>query len=151
MEEGLATAQAVGSEIGRPHDLTVLAGAYIETRRLDEALRILTEALAIVDDHEEVVFEAETHRLKGELLLKQSNSNIAEARTCFERAIKIARSQSAKSWELRATMSLARWLASQGQSDEARAVLAEIYNWFTEGFETGDLKDAKALLDELSQ
>ena len=96
------------------------------------------------------IYEAETHRLKGELLLKQNDSNTAEARTAFERAIEIARKQSAKSWELRATMSLARLLAKQGRRDEARTMLADIYSWFTEGFDTADLKDAKALLDELS-
>jgi predicted ATPase len=78
------------------------------------------------------------------------DSNIAEARSCFARAIEIARKQSAKSLELRATMSLARLLAKQDRRDEARAMLAEIYGWFTEGFDTADLKDARALLDELS-
>jgi predicted ATPase len=89
-------------------------------------------------------------RLKGGLLLKQDDSNAAEARICFQRAIEIARKQSAKSWELRATTSLARLLNEQGRRDEARTMLAEIYGWFTEGFDTADLKDAKALLDELT-
>jgi predicted ATPase len=84
------------------------------------------------------------------VLLKQSDSKAAEAQGCFQRAIEIARKQSAKSWELRATMSLARLLATQGRRDEARASIAEIYGWFTEGFDTADLKDAKALLDELA-
>jgi predicted ATPase len=82
-------------------------------------------------------------------LLRQDDSNIAEARSCFDRAIEIARKQSAKSWELRATTSLARLLSNQGKRDEARAMLSEIYGWFTEGFDTADLKDAKALLEEL--
>jgi predicted ATPase len=109
------------------------------------------------------------HRLKGELLLKQDQSDIrtsqtrllrstsfrptpntAEAENCFRSAIEIARKQKGKSWELRATISLARLLASQGRRDEARTMLADIYNWFTEGFDTADLIDAKALLDELS-
>jgi predicted ATPase len=90
------------------------------------------------------------YRLKGELLLMQNGSNTAEAQICFEQAIEEARKQSAKSFELRATMSLARLLASQGKRDATRAMLAEIYDWFTEGFDTADLKDAKALLDELS-
>ena len=90
------------------------------------------------------------HRLKGELLLKQDQSNAPEAQHCFQRAIEIARMQSAKSLELRATTSLARLLAKPGRRDEARALLAEIYGWFTEGFDTADLKDAKVLLDELS-
>ena len=84
------------------------------------------------------------------MLQRQDHSKAAEAQSCFERAIEIARKQSAKSWELRATTSLARFLAKQGRRDEARTMLTEIYNWFTEGFDTADLKDAKALLDELS-
>ena len=90
-------------------------------------------------------------RIKGELLLKQDASNSAEAQNCFERAVEIARKQSAKSLELRAAISLARLLAEHGRRDEARTKLAEIYNWFTEGFDTADLKDAKALLDDLSR
>jgi predicted ATPase len=127
-----------------------LAEACKNTGSLDDGLSALTQALAAADEHENRVFQAEIHRLKGELLLRQDDLNAAEAQSCFERAIEIARTQSAKSPELRATMSLTRLLASQGRGDEARAMLAAIYNWFTEGFETADLKDAKALLDELS-
>ena len=90
------------------------------------------------------------HRLRGELLLRQTDSNAAEAQKCFERAIEIARKQSAKSFELRATVSLARLFRDIGRRDEARTMLADIYGWFTEGFDTADLKDAKAMLDELS-
>ena len=89
------------------------------------------------------------HHVKGELLLAQNPSDVAEAERCFRTAIEIARRQSARSAELRATTSLARLLDEQGRRDEARTMLAEIYNWFTEGFDTADLKDAKALLDEL--
>ncbi len=95
------------------------------------------------------MFEAEAHRVKGELLLAQDASNAAQAEQSFRTAIEIARRQKAKSWELRATTSLVRLLDQQGKRDEARAMLADIYNWFTEGFDTADLKDAKALLDEL--
>jgi adenylate cyclase len=109
----------------------------------------VADALIAVDQQNERNFEPEIYRLKGELLLKVNDSAIEEARTCFERAIAISRTQSGKSLELRATVSLARLLAKQGHPDEARAMLAEIYNWFTEGFDTADLKDAKALLDEL--
>jgi predicted negative regulator of RcsB-dependent stress response len=109
------------------------------------------EALAAVDEHENRQYEAEIHRLKGELLLKQDDSNATEAQNWFEQAIEIARSQSGKSLELRATLSLARLLVKQAKRDEARAMLAEIYDWFTEGFDTADLKDAKALLDELNR
>jgi predicted ATPase len=128
----------------------LLAEAYTQAGRIDDGLSASAEALAVADEHENRAFEAETHRLTGELLLKQDNSDAAEAQRCFERAIGIARKQSAKSLELRATMSLARLLARQGRRDEARAMLAEIYNWFTEGFDTADLKDAKALLEELN-
>jgi predicted ATPase len=128
----------------------------------------LTEALAAADEHENRSYEAEMHRLKGELLLRRELSDMrtsqtrllgatsfqlaphtSEAEECFERAIEIARKQSAKSFELRATTSLARLLRGTDRRDEARTMLGEIYNWFTEGFDTADLMDAKALLAEL--
>ena len=123
----------------------------MESGRLDDGLRAVAEALAAGEANEDRQDEPERHRVKGELLLRQDDSNAAEAQSCFQRAIEIARKQSAKSWELRATMSLARLLAKQGRRDEARTMLADIYNWFTEGFDTADLKDAKALLDELGR
>jgi predicted ATPase len=138
IQEGLAAYRATGSENLRPYSLTLLAEACMEAGRLDEGLTALTPTLG-----------AEMHRLKGELLLRQDSSNAAEARNCFQRAVEMSRKQSAKSLELRATMSLARLLAKQDRRDEAHAMLAEIYEWFTEGFDTADLKDAKALLDEL--
>jgi predicted ATPase len=150
LQEGLAAYRAIGAELGRPYFLCLLAEAYMVTDRLDDGLNALTEALAAVDKNEIRFYEAEAYRLKGELMLKQHASDVAEVQRCFQRAISIARKQSAKSWELRATMSLARLLAKQGKRDEARAVLAEIYGWFTEGFDTADLKDAEALLDELN-
>jgi predicted ATPase len=149
IREGLAGTRAKGLETGRPYWLSLLAEACGETGRLDDGLNALTEALAAADAHEDRHYEAEIHRLKGELLLNQDDSNIAKAQTCFERAIAVARKQSAKSLELRATVSLARLLAKQGLRDEARTMLTDIYKWFTEGFDTADLKDAKALLDEL--
>jgi predicted ATPase len=150
IQEALANTHAPGwSEIYRSYYLSLLAEACGEAGRLDEGLSALTEALASADEHENRHYEAEMHRLKGELLLKQDDSNAAAAQNCFERAVEIARRQSAKSLELRATMSLARLLAKEGRREEARVTLAEIYNWFTEGFDTADLKNAKALLDEL--
>ena len=149
--EGLAACHAIGVESWRPYFLCLLAEAYMETGRIHDGLATLTEALAAADEHENHHNRAEIHRLKGELLLRQNAYSTAEAQSCFQRAIEIARSQSAKSWELRATTSLARLLLSQGNRDEARAMLAEIYGWFTEGFDTADLKDAKALLDELRE
>jgi len=150
IQEGLTAYRATGAEVDRPYFLTLLAEACRETGRIDDGLSALTEALAAADEHENRRNEAEMHRLKGELLLRQSGSNAAEAHNCFERAIETARTQSAKSWELRATMSLARLLAKRDRRDEARAMLTEIYSWFNEGFDTADLKDAKALLDELN-
>ena len=150
IKESLAGIRATGTEVSRPSYLCMLAEACREAGRLDDGLNAVTEALAAADEREERRDEAEMHRLKGELLLRRDDSNAAEAQHCFERAIEIARMQSAKSLELRATMSLARLLAKQGRRDGARTMLAEIYNWFTEGFDTADLKDAKALLAELS-
>jgi predicted ATPase len=150
IQEGLAASRATGAEVWRPYFLCLLAEACKETGRFDDGLSALAEALAAAEENDNRLYETEMYRLKGELLLKHNDSNVAEAQNCYERAIAIARKQRAKSLELRATMSLARLLAKQGHRSEARAMLAEIYNWFTEGFDTADLKDAKALLDELS-
>jgi len=141
--------QAIGFEANRAIHLARLAKAYGNVGRLDEGLRTLREAMAIAEEKEERKFDGVRLQLKGDLLLGQSAAHAPEAQLCFERAIEIARTQSAKFFELRATTSLARLLASQGNRDGARTMLAEIYNWFTEGFDTADLKDAKALLDEL--
>jgi class 3 adenylate cyclase/predicted ATPase len=150
MRESMALTRTVGANIGRSQHLCLLAEAYGKADHLDEALNVVAAALDAVDEQEERFYESEIYRLKGQLLLRRDDSNAPEAQRCFGRAIEIARRQSARSWELRATTSLARLLASQGRRDEARAQLAEIYDWFTEGFDTADLKDAKALLDELS-
>jgi predicted ATPase len=150
IHEGLAASRAIGAALWRPYFLCLLAEACMRTGRLDDGLSALAEALAAAEEHENRAFEAETHRLKGELLLRQDDTKVADAQSCFERAIEIAHKQNAKSFELRATMSLARLLAKMGRRDEARTMLAEVYNWFTEGFDTADLKDAKILLDELS-
>ncbi len=149
LQEGMAAIGATGTEMGGPYNLNHLAKVCMEMGRFDDGLSALTEALAAADEHEDRCWEAETHRIKGELLMRQSDST-AEAQNCIELAIEVARKQSAKSLELRATISLGQLLAKQGRRDEARAMLAEIYGWFTEGFDTADLKDAKALLDELS-
>jgi class 3 adenylate cyclase len=128
----------------------LMATALGQLRRFDEALRTIDEAFPFIERGGQRLCEAEVHRVKGELLLAQDASNAAHAEASFRTAIEISRKQKAKSWELRATTSLARLLNQQGKRDEARAMLAEIYGWFTEGFDTADLKDAKALLDELS-
>ena len=149
IREGLAASRATGAELWRPHLFCLLAEACRKTSRLDAALSALTEALAAADEHENRHYEAEMHRLKGELLLEQDEASATEAERCFRTAVEVARRQSAKSLELRATVSLARLLDKQDRRDEARAMLADVYSWFTEGFDTADLKDAKALLDEL--
>jgi predicted ATPase len=130
--------------------VTLVARALGRTGRFDEGVRRLDQAMVTVDRNGARQDLAELHRIKGELRLAQDSSNAAQAEQSFRTAIEIARKQHAKSWELRATTSIARLLRDTGRRDEARAMLAEIYNWFTEGFDTPDLKDAKALLDELS-
>jgi len=109
-------------------------------------IEIMRRASQIVAE----ILEAELYRLKGELLLKSENQRLAEAETCFHKAIGITQNQSAKSLELRAVMSLSRLWEQQSKKEEARRMLAEIYGWFTEGFDTADLKEAKELLEELS-
>jgi predicted ATPase len=110
----------------------------------------LAEALTLVDTTGERWYAPELYRLKGALLLQQSLDNQAEAETCFHHAMAIAQNQQAKSLELRATMSLARLWQQQGKRQEAHDLLAPVYHWFTEGFDTADLQDAKALLDALA-
>ncbi|MGB6552884.1 MAG: AAA family ATPase [Candidatus Binataceae bacterium] len=129
--------------------LATLADACLRVGRIEDGLKAIGDALDLVRRSGECFWEAEINRLRGELLLGQSPSDPALARASVEHAIKKARQQGAKSLELRATTSLAQMLMSTGRRDEARAMLAEIYNWFTEGFDTADLKEAKALLDEL--
>ena len=150
IEECVASGRKTGLKMARPLWLCLLAEACIAFNKFDKASEALDEALTIAESDGARYWEAETHRVRGELLLRKSESNRVEAETCFARAREVARQQSARWWELRATLSLARLLASQGRREEARKQLAEIYNWFTEGFDTADLKDAKALLDELS-
>ena len=127
----------------------MLGEAYLEVGHFERALTVLDEALRLVDETDERWCEAELYRLKGESLIRQNLRNADEATLCFRNALATARAQGAKAWELRTTMSLARLLISEGRRDEPRAILAEIYGWFTEGFDTADLKDAKALLEEL--
>jgi tetratricopeptide (TPR) repeat protein len=127
-----------------------LAEGYLAGERPDEGLEAVSYGLTQGRDSWQPVHEARLHHLKGELLLMQNSSNTAGAESCFRTAIEVARRQDAKLFELSASNSLARLLTKQGRRDEARAMLAEIYGWFTEGFDTADLKDAKALLEELS-
>jgi predicted ATPase len=149
IQKGLAALEAKGAGVWRPYFLYLLGEAFMEARRVDDALSTLTQALTAADTHQEREHQAQIYRLKGELLLQQTNANAEAAQNCFERAIEIARKQSAKLFELRATTSLARLLAKQGRRGDACAMLAEIYGWFTEGFDMLDLKEAKSLLDEV--
>jgi predicted ATPase len=131
-EEGIEQMQegflALRATLPRPQYLCLLAKACIEIGRLDDAQNALTEALEAADKDENRFYKAEIHRLKGKVLLRQDDSDTAEAQICFQGAIEIAQKQSAKSWELRATMSLARLLVRQGRRDEGRAMLVDIYN-----------------------
>ena len=149
MRQGLAAWRATGTELIRPYFLGLLAEAYQKGGQTAAGLGAIDEALALVQQHQETFCEAELYRLKGELLLSLSAGHAAEAEACFHSALEIARRQSANSWELRTTMSLARLWQCQGKRTEARELLAPVYGWFTEGFDTADLQEAKALLEEL--
>jgi len=127
-----------------------LAEAYAKAGDIGQAHALLDEALATTRSRGDRYFEAEILRRKGETLLMRELEDRQAAERCFREAIELARQQAAKSWELRATTSLARLLRNTDRRDEARAMLADIYGWFTEGFDTADLRDAKALLDDLS-
>jgi predicted ATPase len=150
LTQGFRAFQATGVQIWRPYFLALLAEAHGTIGEHETGLAVLTEALALVDTTGVRWYAPELYRLKGELLLAQSPDNHTEAKTFFHHALNIARNQQAKSFELRTVTSLARLWQSQGKRDEARQVLGDVYHWFTEGFDTPDLKDAKALLDELA-
>ena len=129
--------------------MALLAEVYGRARQPEAGLKAATDALALVEQQGERYYEAELRRLKGKLLLSKSSDNQIEAETCFHQALNVARHQQAKSWELRAATSLARLWQSQGKRQEAYELLAPVYGWFTEGFDTADLIEAKGLLDEL--
>jgi predicted ATPase len=179
MQQGLAAFQAMGVAMGRTSNLAHLAEAYEKVGQTEEGLRMLAEALALVEKTGERYCEAELYRVKGELLLQASVQGPAsqeenqkakgkrqksktiepqsptpdpysEAEACFRKAIEVARKQQAKSLELQATMSLARLWQQQGKQKEAHEMLAGIYGWFTEGFDSRDLQEAKTLLEELA-
>ncbi len=162
IRQGLGVAQTIRTEWGQPYFLALLAEAYGKVGQREKGLPLLTKALTVLNASEEHWCEAELYRLKGELTLQsrqsedkskisQSNAEVEkEVEEYFHKAIAIARTQQAKSWELRAVMSLSRLWRKQGKKKEARQMLAEIYGWFTEGFDTKDLQEAKALLDMLS-
>ena len=166
IQQGLATYRAIGAEIILPYNYALLAESYGKVGQIEDGMSMLAQAFSLVEKNGERMWEAELHRLKGELVLnderrmmnderktEQANfqGHAAEAEASFQQAIEIARRQQAKSLELRAATSLARLWQQQGKKDEAHTLLSEIFNWFTEGFDTPDLKDAKVLLDVLSE
>jgi predicted ATPase len=146
IREGLAALDATGTFLVRPHFLALLAEALTKLNEIDEALLLLDEAMDLVHSKGERYYQAELYRLKGELLLKQTTTNEARAEDCFRQSLSIAESQEAKAWQLRTALSLARLYRSQGKVVEARSLLTPIYDSFTEGFETDDLRDAGVLL-----
>ncbi|HSX83242.1 MAG TPA: hypothetical protein VLQ80_32375, partial [Candidatus Saccharimonadia bacterium] len=149
MHEGMAIYRATDAAMWLPYFLTLLAEIYGEASQPDVGLRLLDEAHTIMDSTQERFYEAEVHRVQGALVLAQAAHQHALAETCFQHALGIARRQQARSWELRAAMSLARLWQQHGKRAEARALLAPVYGWFTEGFDTADLQEARALLEAL--
>ena len=155
-EQALKTnheALTLAHDLSHPFTLAMAltwAEAYGKRGQAEAGLRAVEEALAFVERTEERFYEAELRRLQGEFLLQQSPDQPSDAAACFQHALDVSRSQEAKSLELRAAMSLARLWQSQGRKHEAHDLLAPVYDWFTEGFDTQDLKDAKALLTALT-
>jgi predicted ATPase len=164
LQQGGSALQAIGTRIFNSIFLIMLAHAYDVLGQTEKGLAVIAEAEAFLSETGERGYEAELYRLKGELTLQQENQKSkgkeqkakvendaqAEAESCFRKAIDIAQKQQAKSWELRASTSLARLWQSQGKQAEAHTLLSEVYHWFTEGFDTKDLQEAKALLEELT-
>jgi tetratricopeptide (TPR) repeat protein len=152
--EGLASIftrwNAAGTRIDLIWALTALVSSYAKSRRPEAGLRIISRAFNEMKATAQGLMAPELYRLQGELLLKQDRIDLTASEESYRTAIEVAQNQNGKSWELRVTMSLARLLRDTGRHDEAHSMLAEIYNWFTEGLDTPDLKDAKALLEELA-
>jgi predicted ATPase len=150
LHQGVTDMQAMGNRVVQPVYLPILAAVSGTLGQVDAGLPLVTEALALVEQTEVRWYEAETYRIKGTLLLHQAVPDAAQAETCFQQALNIARHQEAKSWELRAATSLARLWQSQDKRQAAYDLLAPVYGWFTEGFDIADLQEAKALVEELS-
>jgi predicted ATPase len=150
IRQGLAALRDMGIQLVRPYRLSLLAEACGQAGQPEAGLQVLAEALTLVAETEERWWEAELHRLKGALLLQLPNSDVSQAEACFQRALDVAHSQQAKSLELRAALSLSRLWQQQGMGAAARDLLLLLYGWFTEGFDTPDLQEAKALLAALS-
>jgi predicted ATPase len=149
MHQGLAAWQVTGAEIILPYHLSLLAETHGRRDQAAEGLSVLTRALSLAERHEERWWEAELHRLTGNLCLKQAVPDVSQAETCFQQALAVARRQQAKSLELRATISLSRLWQRQGKRAAAYDLLAPVYGWFTEGFDAPDLQEARVLLEAL--
>ena len=149
MRQGLTADLATGAQVMQPYYLGLLAEAYGEGGHSEEGLPLLAEALAVMDTTELRYYGAELYRLKGALLLRQVVPDASQAEACFHQALDVARAQQARSLELRAAMSLARLWQQQDKHQDARDLIAPVYDWFTEGFDTADLQEAKALLKAL--
>jgi predicted ATPase len=146
----ITTYRSTGSRVYLPIFWSNLSKAHAELGQFDDAWHCIGEAMTAVETTKERWYEAEINRISGEIVLLSPDPDAAKVEGCFERALAVAREQQAKSWELRAAMSMARLWRDQGKRDEARDLLASVYGWFTEGFDTRDLKEARALLDALA-
>jgi predicted ATPase len=147
---GIRISRSTGLKLWMPFWLSSLAKAHADVGQFDNAWRHISEAMTTIETSKERMFEAELNRVAGEIARKSPESEAVKAEAYFERALTVARQQLAKSWELRAAMSLARLWHDQGKRRQAHELLAPVYGWFTEGFDTLDLKQAKTLLDELN-
>jgi predicted ATPase len=150
INSGISAHRAPGSILWQPLYLSHLGTAYAELHQFDDAWRCISEAMSTIEMTKESWSEAEVNRIAGEVALLSPEPVAAKAEAYFDRALTVARRQQAKSWEVRAAISMTRLWRDQGKRDEASDLLAPVYGWFTEGFDTLDLKEAKALLDELS-
>src|SRR5262249_44770274 len=150
LTSGVTAYRSTGATIYTPLHLSLFAIVKAELGEFDDAWCYMDEAMVAIETTKESWFEAEANRIAGDITLLSLEPNTAKAQTYFERALQTARQQKAKSWELRAAMSMARLWSDQERRQQARELLAPVYDWFTEGFETRDLKDAKALLESLS-
>jgi predicted ATPase len=150
VRRGISAYRATGAALLVPYFCTLLADVSDDLGHPEDGLQVLAEAHTLVEQREVRYWEAEIHRLRGVLLLRQPGTPPVEAETWLQQALDVARRQEAKSLELRAAMSLSRLWQQQGKQAEARMLLAPIYDWFTEGFDTADLQEARALLDELT-
>jgi predicted ATPase len=150
LTSGMTAMRSTGATVWLPLYLSYLARTYADLGQFDDAWRCIGEATTAIETKKERWCDAEVNRIAGEIALKSPVPDAAKAEAYFERALAVARKQQAKSWELRAAMSMARFWRDQGKREQSRELLAPVYGWFTEGFDTLDLEEAKALSDELS-